>query len=137
MQGENTDAGGREKCRVRTPMAGKMQGANTNANSNGPKWQRMNMDYASALCAVSVLLLLFSLVLVFAPSSCVSVLLLLFCCCWCSHHCVRSLPRSLARCVFPLAYSMNGRSECVFHYPTIRSCTQMKVLVNAQQPRQQ
>ena len=47
-------------------------GANTNANSNGPKWQRMKM------CAVSVLLFLFSLLLVFAPNSCVPVLLLLF-----------------------------------------------------------
>ena len=58
----NTDARERKKYKVRTPsrIAGKMQGANTiNANNNGPKWQRMKMDYDSVLCVVSVLLLLF------------------------------------------------------------------------------
>ena len=29
-----------------------MQGANTNANSNGPKWQRMKIDYDSVLCVL-------------------------------------------------------------------------------------
>ena len=97
MQGANTDARWRDKCKVRAPMQD--GGANTNANSNGPKWQRMKIDYDSVLCAVSALLLLFSLLLVFAPGSCVSVLLLLcllllvFAPC----SCVRSLPRSLAR----------------------------------------
>ena len=52
-------------------------GANTNANSNGPKWQHMNIYYNHVLCVVSVLLFLFLLRLVFAPNSCVSVLLLL------------------------------------------------------------
>ena len=56
MQGANTDARGRDKCKVRTPMQD--GGANTNANSNGPKRQRMTM------CAVSVLLFMFSLLLV-------------------------------------------------------------------------
>ena len=42
-------------------------GANTNANNNGLKWQRMNTYYNHVLCVVSVLLLLFSLLLVFAP----------------------------------------------------------------------
>ena len=49
------DARERKKCKVRTPsrIAGKMQGANTiNANNNGPKWQRMNMDYDYVLCVV-------------------------------------------------------------------------------------
>ena len=46
----------RAKCKVRTPMQD--GGANTNANSNGPKWQRMNIYCNSVLCAVSVVLLL-------------------------------------------------------------------------------
>ena len=75
LQGANTDARWRDKCKVRTPMQD--GGANTNPNSNGPKLQRMNIYYNHVLCAVSVLLFLFSLVLVFAPSNCVSVLLLL------------------------------------------------------------
>ncbi len=61
MQGANTDAGWRDKCNVRTPMQ----------TAIGPKWQRMKMDYDSVLCAVSVLLLLCLLLLVFAPCSCV------------------------------------------------------------------
>jgi len=36
-------AGWRETCKVRTPC---------NANNNGAKWQRMNIDYDSVLCAV-------------------------------------------------------------------------------------
>ena len=46
-QGANTDARGLDN-----------EGANTNANSNGPKWQRMKLYYDAVLCAVSVLLLL-------------------------------------------------------------------------------
>ena len=90
------------KCKVRTPMQD--GGANTNPNSNGPKLQRMNIYYNHVLCAVSVLLFLFSLVLVFAPSNCVSVLLLL-CLLLLVLAPLCSLAPSLARslCFFPLA----------------------------------
>ena len=51
-QGAKTDARWRDKCKVRTPMQD--GGANTNANSNGPKWPRMDIYYNLVLWVGSV-----------------------------------------------------------------------------------
>ena len=84
----------------------------------------------SVVCVVSVLLFLFSLLLVFAPNSCVFVLLLLFVILvvFAPCNCVRSLPRSLARSLcFPLAQCPSSED-----YIYRATCTQ-QVLVNVQE----
>ncbi len=53
LQGANTDARWRDKCKVRAPMQD--GGANTNANSNGPKRQRLTCNENSVLCALFLL----------------------------------------------------------------------------------